>query len=218
MIDQDPAALGLNVVKAVKNALGLRYSLLPYLYTLFYFAESRGDTVARPLFFEFPNDINTYGSISESQFMWGKAFMVIPVIKANKSIVSAYFPSGRWYPYNLDLSSKPIESKGQFIDLDAPVGKINTAIRGGHILATLPPKQTTTQMRKENFSLIVALDGNNTAHGHLYWDDGDSIDPVQTQRYSLISFVVKNVKYFTLMIRCVIETHYLGHSSMKTYL
>ena len=199
-MDQDPVALGSNVVKAAKNALTLRYSLLPYLYTLFYFAESRGDTVVRPVFFEFPNDTNTYGSISESQFMWGKAFMVIPVIKPKQTQVNAYFPSGRWYAYSLELNSKPLESKGQLLQLDAPLGVINTAIRGGHIIPMLPPKQTTTQMRKEKFSLIVALDHINSSSGHLYWDDGDSLDPIQTQRYSLISFKAKDVSFFDLML------------------
>ena len=193
-MDQDPVALGTHVVSAAKNALSLRYSLLPYLYTLFYFAEAKGDTVARPVFFEFPKDDNTYGTISESQFMWGKALMIMPVIKESQTKVNAYFPSGRWYHYSLEVNSTPLESTGKFLELDAPLDKINTALRGGHIVPVLPPKQTTTQMRKEKFTLIVALDSSNTATGHLYWDDGDSIDPVQSEKYSLFSFEAKNVK------------------------
>ena len=179
-------------MEAAKNALTIRYSLLPYLYTNFFFAAKDGQTVARPLFFEFPNDNNTYGEISESQFMWGNAFLVIPVIKPKEREVLAYFPSGVWFPYSLDLNEKKIESKGQFIKLDAPLTKVNTAIRGGHVVPILPPKQTTTEMRKEKFSLIVALNEKSTAFGHLYWDDGDSLDPIESQSYSLISFNIKN--------------------------
>lgn len=51
-IDQDPVALGDLVVKSSKKALAVRYSLLSYLYTLFWEAHSSGTTVARPLFFE----------------------------------------------------------------------------------------------------------------------------------------------------------------------
>ena len=48
-IDQDPAAFGSQLVTASREALLARYTLLPYLYTLFYDAHMKGETVARPL-------------------------------------------------------------------------------------------------------------------------------------------------------------------------
>lgn len=36
--------------------MNIRYSLLPYTYTLFYKANSAGETVLRALAWEFPND------------------------------------------------------------------------------------------------------------------------------------------------------------------
>jgi len=119
--------------------------------------------------------------------------MIIPVIEEGKTKVNAYFPAGRWYPYSVGESVKPIESKGEFISLDAPIGKVNTAIRGGTVIPSLPPKQTTTDMRKENFTLLVALYDKNEAKGQLYWDEGDSIDPIQNGEYSFVSFNVQNV-------------------------
>lgn len=50
--EQDPVALGPKVVNASKIALTARYTMLPYLYTLFWKAHINGDTVARPVFFE----------------------------------------------------------------------------------------------------------------------------------------------------------------------
>ena len=193
LVDQDPVALGSTVVSAAKNALQLRYSLLPYLYTLFYWNELEGETVARPIFFDFPEDPNAYSSVSESQFMWGSALMVIPVLKPNQTSVNAYFPPGIWYPYTLELDEKPIDSSGQFVKLSAPIDKINTALRGGHIVPVLPPKQTTTEIRKEKFGLIVALDIQEKAVGGMFWDDGDSLDTVARNQYSTAFFQAQNV-------------------------
>ena len=38
------------------------------------------------------------------------------------------------------------------------------------------PGQTTTASRLNNFSLIAALDDDNTATGDLFWDDGITVD------------------------------------------
>ena len=48
-IDQDPAALGSDVAAVSKQIVELRYSLLPYLYSLFYQVNQKGGTVIRSL-------------------------------------------------------------------------------------------------------------------------------------------------------------------------
>ena len=37
------------------------------------------------------------------------------------------------------------------------------------------PALTTKQSRMNNFSLLVALDSEESATGDLFWDDGESI-------------------------------------------
>jgi len=48
-------------------------------------------------------------------------------------------------------------------------------IRGGSILPAQKPGVTTTESRKNDFELIVALNEAGNANGELYWDDGDSL-------------------------------------------
>ena len=49
---QDPANFNEEVTAKSREALEIRYQLLPYLYTLFHFANTRGNTVVRALFHE----------------------------------------------------------------------------------------------------------------------------------------------------------------------
>lgn len=49
---QEPYRFSEAAQRAMRKALGLRYALLPHLYTLFHAAHARGETVARPLFLE----------------------------------------------------------------------------------------------------------------------------------------------------------------------
>lgn len=49
---QDPTAFSPLARTAMKQALLLRYSLFPVLYTLFHHAHAHGHTVARPIMFE----------------------------------------------------------------------------------------------------------------------------------------------------------------------
>jgi len=182
------------VVKSAKVALEKRYSLLPLLYTLFYRAQKFGETVVRPLFFEFSTDINAYKN--DDQFLWGSSLMVLPVVKENHRKIDAYFPAGNWYLYEaneINSIEKVIKSKGEHISLDAPIEKINVAVHGGSILPVLPPKTTTTETRKQNFTLLVALDENESADGELFWDDGDSLNPIDNGKYTLVSFYAVKV-------------------------
>ncbi len=50
--DQDPAVLGVNVAAASRKIVEIRYSLLPYLYSLFYEVNQKGGTVIRSLMHE----------------------------------------------------------------------------------------------------------------------------------------------------------------------
>lgn len=75
-----------SVAAISRTVLGIRYSLLPYYYTLFHMANKEitadsgpaGGTVTRPLFFEFSNDSNTFAV--DKQFLVGGGLMVSPVL------------------------------------------------------------------------------------------------------------------------------------------
>ncbi|XP_067668991.1 sucrase-isomaltase, intestinal-like [Haliotis asinina] len=180
---QDPAAWDARFVRLAKEALITRYKLLPYLYTLMHNAHARGDTVMRPLLFEFPNDPVCL-SVDE-QFLLGPALLVSPVLNKGQTTVTAYFPEGRWYDY---FQGETVAVNKDYLDLDTPLEKFNLHVRGGHVIPWQVPAITTNSSRKNKMGAIVALDKEGRAEGELFWDDGESIDTYETDHYLLIKF------------------------------
>ena len=111
------------VTEAAKNALNLRYQLLPYFYSLFADAHFHGLTVIRALWMNFPEDIRTLAI--DYQFMVGSAVLISPVVDAGAVSVIAYFPKGLWYSlfdrkFSLDASSGGVE-----VSLNTPLSSTN---------------------------------------------------------------------------------------------
>ncbi|KAG8565065.1 hypothetical protein GDO81_012696 [Engystomops pustulosus] len=184
---QEPYVFSKESQKAIRKVVLRRYMLLPYLYTLFHKAHTSGDTVARPLFVEFPSDRNTW--TIDRQFLWGEALYITPVLEQGKTEVKGYFPSGVWYDL---VTGAGLESKGEWFTLPTPLDAINTHIRGGYIIPAQRPGMTTEETRKNDLRLLVALSADGSAQGDLYWDDGDSLDTYKKGDYSMILFKAQN--------------------------
>ncbi|XP_071531841.1 maltase-glucoamylase-like isoform X2 [Panulirus ornatus] len=181
--DQDPGLWPDTVGKSSKAALEIRYRLLPYLYTLFYQANTEGRTVVRPLLHEFPRDRRTLSV--DDQFLWGSAFMISPVLQEGVVERVVYFPYDAWYDY---YTGTPIEWPGEYLNVSAPRNIIPLHIRGGHVLPTQRPALNTQLSRKEPFGLLVAIGLDRRASGLLFWDDGEGIDTVPERDLGLVEF------------------------------
>nr|XP_004558392.2 lysosomal alpha-glucosidase [Maylandia zebra] len=180
---QEPYVFGQRAQAAMRSALYLRYSLLPFLYTLFHHAHASAETVARPLFMEFPNDPNS--QTIDKQFLWGSSLLISPVLEQGAVELAAYLPPATWYSLH---NGQPFYSKGQFLLLPVPLDTINVHVREGHIIPQQEPALTTTASRNNPFFLTVALSAGGWARGDLFWDDGESVDTFEMQNYCYVIF------------------------------
>jgi alpha-glucosidase len=164
-----------SVAEASRRAMKIRYSLLPYMYTLFYSAHTTGSTVMRALAWEFPNE-PSLASI-DNQFLLGPAILVTPVLGQGLTEAKGVFPGvGKgqiWYDwYN---QSTITARAGENVTIPAPLGHIPVFIRGGYVLPQQEALYTTAQSRNSSWSLIAALDADGIATGQVYIDDGESV-------------------------------------------
>uniref|UniRef100_A0A8D3BUX7 Alpha glucosidase 2 n=1 Tax=Scophthalmus maximus TaxID=52904 RepID=A0A8D3BUX7_SCOMX len=204
MKPQDPTAFSSLARTAMKEALLLRYSLFPVLYTLFHHAHAHGHTVARPLMFEFPKDVRTYGI--DKQFLWGKSLLVTPVLDPGVDYVHGYFPEGLWYDY---YTGDALRSKGEEVQLHAPLDKINLHLREGSVLTTQAPNLTLWVSSGQPLHLVSALTDDGSAGGDLFWDDGESVDTYETDKYAYVVFSVAQNAMTSQVLRSDVEATYI---------
>lgn len=143
----------------------LRYSLLPYIYSLAGMTYWNDYTIMRPLVMDFASDpqVNDLGD----QYMFGPALMVAPVYQYGARTRSMYFPAGAgWY----DFYTGSFVEGGQRINVAAPYERIPLYVREGSILPVGPDIQYTDEKPADEITLYVytGADGSFT----LYEDEG----------------------------------------------
>lgn len=201
-----------SVAEVGRKFIGMRYRLLPYLYTLGYTAHSTGLPIARALFIEFPEDTNVHGSpILDNQFMLGDALLVTPVLTEGATSISGYLPAGVWY----DLFNNYTKVEGGASHTwDVSLYDMPVHVRGGRVV---PMHQagalTSAAARKTPYDLVVALASDGSASGSLYQDDIDAINGDDKSRITQFTVTSSSGKSSGGVLRNkVAQNHYNGNA------
>lgn len=189
------------VYDALVDAVKLRYSLLPYIYSTAWEVSHRQSTFMRALYMDFLNDKNTWEIGNE--YMFGKAFLVAPVLHAQ------YTPEQKqnilkenegWNKttnnqVNLSLNVDFTQSKemevylpsgnkwynywtnenfdgGQKLKIKTSLDRIPLFVRAGSIIPIGPDVQYTNEKKWDNLIINVYPGADGTFT--LYEDEGDN--------------------------------------------
>lgn len=158
-----------SVKNYIKEAILLRYSLIPYFYSLMYESATKGSPILRPLFYEFQNDVNTYDE--SFHFMFGKYILVANVFEKGQNVKSIYLPEGAdWYDWN----TRERYVGGNIIKYDVDLGTIPMFIRSGAIIPLTKQLKDLHQGVAKKIEIIIQADKGGTFV--FYEDDGKSND------------------------------------------
>ena len=150
------------------NFLKLRYSLMPYIYSLGRHTYESNAPMMRALFMDFPNDPNVADMGDE--YMFGPAFLVAPVTEQGKTSRQVYLPAGAdWYDYWTNQRF----TGGQTVTANAPIDKIPLFVRAGSIIPMgVQVPSTATAQALESIRVYPGADASFA----LYDDDGVTND------------------------------------------
>jgi alpha-D-xyloside xylohydrolase len=162
----------------------LRYSLMPYIYTLAGKAYHDDYTIMRALVMDFADDVNVPDIGDE--YMFGPYFLVCPVYEYKARSRKVYLPSTTgWYDF---YTGKFIDG-GQTLDYPAPLEKMPLFVMEGSIIPIGPEIQYTDEKIADPVTLYVYA--GKDGYFELYEDENVNYN-YEKGRFSTIPFSYDN--------------------------
>ena len=137
-VDQYAWAWGDVIRDLAREAIRLRYRLLPYLYATFIRASETGAPVQRPLVFDYQYDL-TVRDIDDA-YLLGPDLLVAPVFEAGVTARQVYLPEGTWYDWH---TGERYDGQ-RYVQTATPMERIPIYARGGAVIPMWPKAPATT--------------------------------------------------------------------------
>lgn len=166
--DTEPWRYGETFEAETRRWLELRYRLLPYTYSEAARLSFAGSTLMRPFVLDFPGDEQALDQTAE--FMFGRAFLVAPVLAPGIADWPVYLPEnpGGWY----DFWTGEHADGGRTLQVAAPLERVPLFVRAGSILPLGPVVQHTGEQTAAPLELRIYPGADATFT--LYEDDGET--------------------------------------------
>jgi alpha-glucosidase (family GH31 glycosyl hydrolase) len=156
-----------------RTFVGLRYQLLPYIYSYSHVAHDTGLPLLRGMYLEYPDQEKAYAG--DQQYVFGRELLVAPVTKPGNGRpvkVDVFLPAGDdWFDY----FTGDLYEGGRNIVHECPIGRMPLFVRAGSIIP-MGPKMDYSDQRPVDPLTLEVYAGRRDAEFTLYEDDGISLD------------------------------------------
>ena len=199
--------------KLAKEAIELRYRLLPYNYTLAYENHKLGTPFIRPVFF---NDSSAHWTESRADlFMWGDAFLVHPIRdKKNSDSLTLQLPKNQvWFDYHsgkkLNLSKN--DSNFHVLNVVNSLNQIPVFVKAGSFIPMTNKLQSVAEFDPNITQVHFYFDESvKASEGKWYDDDGLTQNSFENGEFEFIlfNFFGKDSKKKTICIEKEVGSKY----------
>jgi len=166
------------------HIIGVRYRLLPYLYSEYVKAALDADMYFRPLVFDYPDDPMAKGT--EDQLLLGDGVMVTPVYIQNASGRYVYLPEDMLFvKFKADSTLYLKNMKRGIHWIDVALNEVPMFVKKNHIVPVASFAETVCELDEENLSVIGWV--TKPTVYTLYRDDGYTKDYERPSHYTLVT-------------------------------
>lgn len=154
-------------VEDFRHVIGVRYRLIPYLYSEYMKAALSDDMYFKPLAFEYPDD--SFARQVEDQLMLGNEIMIAPVYTQNAKGRYVYLPEEmKFVKFMPDgtICEKVMEAGHHYVEV--ALNEVPLFIRKGKCIPVVKAAENVEALNTEDIKLI----GYENAEYVLYEDDG----------------------------------------------
>lgn len=161
---QEPWMFNEVVLDNYRKYVKLRYSLIPYIYDLYFEGEKTGAPIMRPLVYHYNKDEAVKNCNDE--FMVGDKILVAPVVYQGMTKRMVYLPEGTWY----DFWTKETMIGPTWTVKDAPIDVCPIYVKAGSIIPMMEPMSYVGEKELDRLILDVYPGEGSCEH---YLDNGE---------------------------------------------
>ena len=179
----------------VRKYIYLRYTFLPYNYSIAYENTASGLPLMKPI--DFYDAHNSLLHNINDEFFWGKDILVAPIVDSvfERDIT---FPQGDWIDW---FTHEKFQGNKKY-KINVPLEKLPLYVRSGSIIPTANHMYNTKNYKADSLTLHYFPD---TAIVHsnfkMFNDDGKNYNSIDNNEYEFLNFFAENKNseiFFTL--------------------
>ncbi|MFW6268575.1 MAG: TIM-barrel domain-containing protein [Bacillota bacterium] len=146
---KEPWAYSDKFLKEFRQAVELKYQLMPYIYTQAKISADKGYPMLRSLFFEYPDDPTSW--FIEDEYLFGSDLLVAPLMESGQEERKVYLPPGTW----IDYQTGQVYQGTQWHEIKSGEIPVILLIKSGAILPKLEVAQSTAELNWEKVYIEV---------------------------------------------------------------
>ena len=180
--EREPWSFGSEFEEINRKFIGLRYRLMPYIYSVFWEHHKHNFPILRPLVMQEQGNKLTHGI--QDIFTFGDKILVAPVTDAGARHRNVYLPAGNWYDY---WTHDMLQGGGEHF-VDAPIDSMPIFIKAGSVIPESPLMQHVGEFEIDE--LIFQIYYSDYEANSFYFEDHDDTFAFEQDIYLEKKYVV----------------------------